>query len=109
MPVTAQVFANYVAMPARRRPDGSTRPVALHGSALLVFADKDAKKVQLRTGYPARVSGNALLDAREDRSDKIARRHDVPSFRQFLVFTFWYFLAGGAAFATYMLCSTNHF
>jgi hypothetical protein len=75
MPVTAQVFANYVAMPARRRPDGSTRPVALHGSALLVFADKSAEKVQLRTGYPARVSGHSLLDAREDRSDKIVRGH----------------------------------
>jgi hypothetical protein len=102
MTFTAQVFGNYVLMPARRRPDGSTRPVALHGSALLVFPDEVTKKVQLRTGYPARVAGHAALHAAEDRSDEIVSRHDVrSSLKQFLIFTFWYFLVGAIALAVY--------
>jgi hypothetical protein len=75
VPIAAQVFANYVFVPARRRPDGDTRPGGLHGSALLVFSDETAEKVQLRTGYAARVTRHAVLDAREDRSDEIVSGH----------------------------------
>jgi hypothetical protein len=103
MPIPAQIFANYVFVPARRRPDGNTWPGGLHGSALLVFGDKVSEKVELRTGYASRVTRHALLDARKDRSDKIVSGHAEISWKAFLVFTFWYFVIGAAALGLYAM------
>ena len=104
VPVSAQIFANYVFVPARRHPDGDARPGRLHGAALLLFGDKVSEKVELRRGYASRVTRYALLDASKDRTDKIVSRHDAHfSLKALLVFTFWYFMAGAAAFGLYAL------
>jgi hypothetical protein len=111
MTITAQIFSNYVLMPPRRRPDGSTRPAAPHGSALLVFADERAKKVQLRTGYSSRVAGHPRLHTRKVGRDEIVSLHTSPllALKQFCIWSFWYFVAGGSALAAYAFYHANHF
>jgi hypothetical protein len=88
VPVTAaRVFSNYVLVPAARHPDEAEAAARLHGAALLVFGDKSAEKVQLRTGYATHVAGNlasassmagagsSALRPGKDAGDEIASRH----------------------------------
>jgi hypothetical protein len=80
---TAQVFSNYVLVPAARHPGEAEASARLHGTALLVFGDESAEKVQLRTGYATHVAGD-LAGARaaarrsgKDAGDEIVSRHDA--------------------------------
>ena len=76
VPITAaRVFSNYVLVPAARHPDEAKASSRLHGAALLVFADKAAEKVELRTGYATHVAGNSTLRPREDVRDQIVSGH----------------------------------
>jgi len=77
MTLAAQVFSNYVLLPARRHPDGHTRAVGLHGAGLLVFGDETAEQVQLRTGDAAGVTQSALV-SRENVSNETVSGHDLP-------------------------------
>jgi hypothetical protein len=62
-PVAARVFGNYVLVPVRQKPDEEITDSALHGAALLVFADKGQEQVKLRTGFPERVAGGSQSPA----------------------------------------------
>jgi hypothetical protein len=84
VPVTAaRVFSNYVLVPAARHPDEAEPAARLHGAALLVFGDKSAEKVQLRTGYATHIAGNlaGALRPRKDAGDEIVSGHDSPQIK----------------------------
>jgi hypothetical protein len=57
VPVAARVFSNYVLVPVRKQADEEPAGSALHGAGLLVFNDQNQEKVTLRTGFPARITG----------------------------------------------------
>jgi hypothetical protein len=78
---TAQVFSNYVLVPAARHPGEAEASARLHGTALLVFGDESAEKVQLRTGYATHVAGDAALWPRENACDEIVSGHDSPQIK----------------------------
>ena len=75
VPPAAQVFSNYVFVPAAGHPDGNAGTVRTHGAALLVFADQPSEQIKLRAGYVAHVTGDAVLVPAENVGDEIVSGH----------------------------------
>ena len=77
MTPAAQVFSNYIFIPAARSPHPDSRTVRIHGAAVMVFADQSAEQVKLASGYATDIAG-ARLRARKDIIDELARGHELP-------------------------------
>lgn len=76
MLTAARIFSNYVLAPPRRHPDEAAARASLHGAALLVFADKSAQQVELRTGDATHVRRDAGLRPAEKLVDESVSGHN---------------------------------
>lgn len=77
--VAARVFGNYVLVPAAGYPDEATARLALHGAALLVFADQRDQVIHLAAGDAAHVARDAALRPRKNVSNEIVSSHEKTS------------------------------
>lgn len=67
VPVAAQVFGNYLLAPFRRKQNEEDTDSAIHGAAMLVFADQGQEKVALRTGFPANIAGECQSPTADEK------------------------------------------
>lgn len=87
VPVAARIFANYVLLPASGHPHKARSHSALHGAALLVFADQRDQPIHLTARDAAHVASDTMLRTRENVGDELVSIHRKPKNRKDLEMT----------------------